>query len=699
MKHVLAAKRDDPEGPFGEVVGLVADLLHVSIESAPLVEIALDSRAQRLVVEPGGRLLSYLKQQQTPLPGRTGFMWLDKDTAGESPVDYEKKPGVLGRGDRFVDTEPDIAPLARRLLGDVWFVEKLSHALALRDKDGGKSRFITLAGELLEPDGTILLGPHHASGGLIARRSELRAVNARKAELEIELGRLGNAMGDLDARVKTSERRLERAVEHAKETQEARDRHRHEITGAEVRHVQLAKQREAREAEREAAAQRKSEAASDLDAAQQKHAEAKALVEAAEARAGEMSAKIAATEERRAENDRRTMTVKVELAKSEERLNNLLSRKRQFEETLAEREKAVVDASERLADSLQRAKETESTLLRAEGTVAELYLRKETLVRQTAAIVGEREALAAKRTGFHKEAGRHQAKARKLEEQIHEKDLAAGEVRHERTTLAERLREDYDIDLAELERKASDDERRRREEWQTEINDLRRKIANLGNVNLEALAELEELDTRYETLSGQFKDLSDAKNALQRIIDKINADSRRLFAETLETVRGNFQTLFRDLFGGGRADILLEDDVDILESGVEIVACPPGKEPRSISLLSGGEKTLTCVALLLAIFRGRPSPFCVLDEVDAALDEANIGRFTQVLNDFLAWTQFIIVTHSKKTMTCASAIYGVTMQESGISKQVSVRFDDVSEDGDISEEAMERAGGSDEEAA
>ena len=128
---------------------------------------------------------------------------------------------------------------------------------------------------------------------------------------------------------------------------------------------------------------------------------------------------------------------------------------------------------------------------------------------------------------------------------------------------------------------------------------------------------------------------------------------------------------------------MLEEDVDILESGIEIVARPPGKEPRSISLLSGGEKTLTCVALLLAIFRSRPSPFCVLDEVDAALDEANIDRFTQVLQDFLAWTQFIIVTHSKKTMTCADTIYGVTMQESGVSKQVSVRFEDVSEDGHI----------------
>ena len=128
-----------------------------------------------------------------------------------------------------------------------------------------------------------------------------------------------------------------------------------------------------------------------------------------------------------------------------------------------------------------------------------------------------------------------------------------------------------------------------------------------------------------------------------------------------------------------------------MESGIEILARPPGKEPRSISLLSGGEKTLTCVALLLAIFRSRPSPFCVLDEVDAALDEANIDRFIQVLKDFLTWTQFILVTHSKKTMTCANTIYGVTMQESGISKQVSVSFEDVSEEGEILPSALRRA--------
>ena len=185
------------------------------------------------------------------------------------------------------------------------------------------------------------------------------------------------------------------------------------------------------------------------------------------------------------------------------------------------------------------------------------------------------------------------------------------------------------------------------------------------------------------SLSAQHQDLSSAKASLESIIAKINADSRRLFADTLEVVREHFQSLFRKLFGGGHADIVLDEGADILDSGIEIIARPPGKEPRNISLLSGGEKTLTCVALLLAIFRSRPSPFCVLDEVDAALDEANIERFIAVLQEFLAWTQFIVVTHSKKTMTCANTLYGITMQESGISKRVSVRFDDVSETGEI----------------
>jgi chromosome segregation protein len=184
------------------------------------------------------------------------------------------------------------------------------------------------------------------------------------------------------------------------------------------------------------------------------------------------------------------------------------------------------------------------------------------------------------------------------------------------------------------------------------------------------------LQSRAVSLQAQFDDLTTAKKSLEEIIGKINLDSRRLFIETFAVVRTHFQEVFRKLFGGGMADIVLEDENDVLESGIDIIARPPGKELRSISLMSGGEKTLTAVALLLAVFQTKPSPFCLLDEVDAALDEANIGRFTAVLREFSELSQFIVVTHSKKTMAAADTLYGITMQESGISKQVTIRFED-----------------------
>jgi len=160
------------------------------------------------------------------------------------------------------------------------------------------------------------------------------------------------------------------------------------------------------------------------------------------------------------------------------------------------------------------------------------------------------------------------------------------------------------------------------------------------------------------------------------LIRRLNKESRDMFASTFEIVRTNFQELFRKLFGGGRADIILVNPEDVLESGIEIIARPPGKETRSLSLLSGGEKTMTALALLFSIFRSRPSPFCLLDEVDAALDEANNRRFNQLVADFVSTSQFIIVTHSKASMSMANVLYGVTMQEPGVSKRIAVRFEE-----------------------
>lgn len=222
-----------------------------------------------------------------------------------------------------------------------------------------------------------------------------------------------------------------------------------------------------------------------------------------------------------------------------------------------------------------------------------------------------------------------------------------------------------------------------RPQLEREIGRLRKKIKALGAVDPDSLKGLDELESRYRHLSTQLQDLQHAKATLEDIIRKINTESRRIFQESFTTIRAHFQDLFRQLFGGGEGDVVMEDDSDPLECGIEIVARPPGKELRSISLLSGGEKTMTAVGLLLAIFRSRPSPFCILDEVDAALDEANIDRFVTVLKKFQDKTQFVIITHRKRTMTAADRIFGVTMEEAGISKRLIVRFEDVGENGEI----------------
>ena len=217
---------------------------------------------------------------------------------------------------------------------------------------------------------------------------------------------------------------------------------------------------------------------------------------------------------------------------------------------------------------------------------------------------------------------------------------------------------------------------------ESEIIHLRQEIAASGGVNMEALAELDVLQLRFDRMSNHYQDLSEAKATLTRTMAKIDEDSQELFITTLNTIRKNFQDLYRRSFGGGFADIVLEDERDP-DSGIEIVATPPGKTTLSNTLLSGGEKALTAVALIMAFFQYRPSPFCILDEVDAPFDEANIGRFVTVLREFLDTTKFIVVTHSKKTMTAANMIYGITMQESGVSRQVSVRFEEVGDQGEI----------------
>jgi chromosome segregation protein len=249
-----------------------------------------------------------------------------------------------------------------------------------------------------------------------------------------------------------------------------------------------------------------------------------------------------------------------------------------------------------------------------------------------------------------------------------------------------------------------------------EIKDLKEKIGRLGNVNLDAIGELDELEGRQTFYAGQLDDLRQAKAELEKLIDEINAESGIRFEQTFNAVREHFKELFRQLFGGGSADIFLELEVedreamrargpsedgsprpvlrktvDPLDAGIEIIARPPGKKPVSITQLSGGEKAMTCIALLMGIFKSKPSPFCILDEVDAPLDEANNVRFGQIVQAFTSLSQFIVITHHKRTMQIGDLLYGVTQQEQGVSRRVAVKFDQVAQGGRISEAAINDA--------
>lgn len=681
------------------VVGLVADLVRSSVEHAPLIDLALGERAQHLVVDADLDTLATLDAWTRDLPGRVSLLPLPTlagrrlklATVGAIGQDdtFDEAPGVVGRADRLVETAPEHRRLAQALLGHVWIVERLTVARALATAGSGCD-FVTLSGEYLAADGTLSIGARQATLGLVSRKSELRELLGRIDELRHSIEDRDRALAALDRQRLEQRGRLKQTEERHRQRAAALEETRRRFETEEARERQLAASIEAVDVELAAVEAQVASTHEALEAARLRSSTARGELECAEREAADARQAWAALDGRRQERERQAADLRVALAKGDERLAGLRLRRQLAERDQDERRRTLEESRHQLADRELRSLAAQAAALDAESRLAELYLRVERLAAESAVLVGRRDALRGERTAAIAELQSLRHAVRQLEESLHQQRLAESQARQERQLLADRMRDELNLELAELDTQpATDEELRERDAVDREIAELRGKIHALGNVNLEALDELRDLESRHATLARQHDDLIRGKRALEQIIARINADVRRLFAETLEAARIHFQALFRKLFGGGQADIVLEEGVDLLDAGIEIIARPPGKELRSITLLSGGEKTLTCVAVLLAIFQHRPSPFCVLDEVDAALDEANIERFVQVLREFLAWTQFIVVTHSKKTMTCATTLYGVTMQESGVSKRVSVRFEDVSETGEIRAPAAE----------
>jgi chromosome segregation protein len=688
-KDVLRQAREQPDGPFGNVRGVVADLLRVDADTASLVEIALGERANHLLVERAEPLVRTLTK--TELAGRTSFLRLDvpQPASAVDRIDLSGERGVMGRADQFVETAPELSPLARRLLGRYWFVDTLETALRLSQTMGRGLNFVTVVGEVIAADGTLVVGPRQANTGLLSRRSELRALVDEIRDMQQRIEQEQAACGSLEQAIAAEdEQQVDLARRHAANS--------HRLN--EVR-LQAASLRER------------------LDQTQQQHASVNEELSASQAQVANASHKLdqfkaelvrqqvelellqaslqsgghlATLLEEQVSDLQRTVTDhRVELARSEQRRDGLRRQMAQLQEDHQEHDRALADTRERETECHVQRQHLEQSVLELSNELTELYRSKEALAETSQQLEQRHDEFRKEKTVLTRHLEELREQLAKRQSLLQQAELRVQQFEHQRTELAARIADDYGVNLALLATQESASQTAERETVDAEIRSLREQLQSIGPVNLEALTELEAVEERHDGLSRQYEDLRTAKARLEQLVAQINVESRELFVSALNVIRGHFQDIYRSLFGGGEADVVIDDSEtdDVLESGIEIIARPPGKQLRNISLLSGGERTLTCVALLLAIFRSRPSPFCVLDEVDAALDEANIDRFSDVLRQFMVATQFIVVTHSKRTMSCADTLYGVTMQESGVSKRVSVRFEDVSADGHIRESA------------
>lgn len=702
---------DEQGGGLPGIVGPVADLLVADEPWAGLVDIALGTLAEALLVSSLPAVVGWHAEQRSETHAASGGLvrFVDPGTAAPHTValDFEGRPGVIGRLDRIIaaapgadapqplpETPPPVPAsraaeerLRAALLGRVWVVEAATHALPLLPEAPSGTRFLTRDGACISADGTFEFGSRSGAAGLVARRSELRALARREEECLAALHAGQHAVDLLQARIdelraaiRDAQARRARAAEAIATARHELERTARECTAAATAATRAEDQ--LRDTEQRAAA-----AAAALRDADVSVAEATPAVRAARGEVEAAEAALRSLSQTRDAIGDEMQRLRIEQATCAEKLARGQETRSARGTTAATAEADVHAARTAVAAARDTLLRHDLQLLAATATHATATLELEAAARAVDGLERDAAAIDEHRRGTAAAIESARGEAARLAEEAHRHDMEAGDVRHRRTRIVERIRDEYDIDIeADIPAARPGDTAPEeaadaapvpedRAELDGEIEEVRRKLGSYVSVNLDALQESESLAARLATLESQLNDVADAKHSIEQLIERIDEESRHRLGETLETVRGHFRELFERLFGGGQADIQLEEGVDLLDTAVDIVARPPGKEPRSISLLSGGEKTMTCVALLLAIFKSRPSPFCVLDEVDAALDEANVDRFSGVLRDFLSATQFIVVTHSKKTMAAATTLYGVTMEESGVSKRISVRFE------------------------
>lgn len=651
----------DSSQSAGGVLGLVADLLDVVEDRLPLIQPLLAGVENRIVVERLDEFLAAARQHGD-LPGVIEIVALDRLPA--APDDDDTRD--------WVRCEERFRPLAHAMLGRVRFCGSAEDALA-PSVAGARFR-VSPDGLIVSSDSSVTLGSQKKAPGLISRKAETRRLSLELDEIEAVLVQTARQRREADEAINDQGLHRKGLIDAVATAQRAHAEFRGELLRLDDHTGRIERERQIIESDKLDLARQTSridERTADLERQHESLSEAQAAHEAQINSLQQELDELAAVVRRVADE---LTAAQIGAGRAVERRTAreaLLKDLRERCEALSRDHARAVQEQEEAARRIEQAESQLSTALEGLASLSAECAQNE------AALEELREQRAQQRRLIEACA----STIRRIHEDIEATDGVLRECEVERREceirvegLVARVAEDLSIDLIAAYEDYDHEDR----DWdavRAEIEALRAKISRLGNVNLDAIRELEELTPRFESLTSQRADLVTSVAALEKLITELDEESRARFERTFTDIRENFRDLFRKLFGGGKADIVLEDPERPLETGIEIIARPPGKEARRISLLSGGERTMAAVALLFAVFKSKPSPFTILDEVDAALDESNIDRFNSMVDEFLDQSQFVIITHNKRTMQRADVLYGVTMEEPGVSKRVSVRFD------------------------
>lgn len=669
------------------IVGAVAELIDVPKEYTLAIETALGGAAQHVVVatEKDGRAgITFLKQQHS---GRATFLPLTTIKARTISAAVREKvqaiAGFMGIASEIIQFSEEVRPVIQNLLGVTLVADSLESANQLAQAVHYQYRVVSLDGDVMNAGGSMTGGATKRGnqGSLFSQTQELQELTQQLTRVEAQLATTEKDVQQLTAKVNERTDQLEKLRSDGEISRLKQLEVTNQLANQEEMLTRLTKEQRLFEFETRELQQFLTDYQTQKAALLEQQA---ILVQKKEQLDREMQ-----------QVDQEANQMETLRAKAFEQYNQLQADQAVVGEQLAHLTEQVGEKQAQLDEALAREVALRQQLQQLNDHSTNHQVTEEGLTSQLA-------QLSTKQTQLQETIQTAKAGRQRIQEQVDQLDVGLAEENKQQQHLltqqtqreVEKNRAEIQLDnaLNYLQEDYSLTFERASQEYQltlepeqakNEVKQLKRKIDRLGPVNLNAIEQYEQVNERHEFLVTQRDDLLDAKEQLFETMGEMDEEVKTRFSEVFEAIRIQFKAVFPNMFGGGRAELVLTNPEDLLNTGIEIEAQPPGKRLQNLSLLSGGERALTAIALLFSIIRVRPVPFCVLDEVEAALDDANVSRFGHYLSEFEDETQFIVVTHRKGTMEAADVLYGVTMQESGVSKIVSVRLEDVKEGGAI----------------